>query len=139
MTLESLPRIRVLPAPSPEDARLRHLLVRDLVLPFRIGVKRRERGKAQRVAVNLAMAVQDHPVSKDRLSEVTNYETVVEGVRRIAAEETFNLVETLAETIAALCLAQPWVIAVRVRVEKLDVFADAGGVGVEIERRQAGV
>jgi len=136
MSNEALPRVRVLPATIPDGAPLRHLLVRDLVLPVRIGVRRRERGKAQRVAVNLDMAVLDRPVTRDRLSEVTDYEAVVEGIRGIAAEQTFNLVETLAETIAALCLTQPDVQTVKVRVEKLDVFAEAAGVGVEIERRR---
>ncbi|MFO1189507.1 MAG: dihydroneopterin aldolase [Alphaproteobacteria bacterium] len=136
MSNETLPRVRVLPTLIPDDGPLRHLLVRDLVLPVRIGVRRRERGKAQRVAINLDMAVLDRPVTRDRLSEVTDYEAVVEGVRSIAAEQTFNLVETLAETIATLCLTQPDVRVVRVRVEKLDVFAEAGGVGVEIERRR---
>lgn len=142
MTTHSLPRMtaaraRALPVPVRADTPVRHLLVRDLILPFRIGVKRRERGKAQRVAINLDISVFDRPVTRDRLSEVTNYEAVVDGVRRIAAEDKFNLVETLAEKVAALCLAQTDVVAVRVRVEKLEVFADAAGVGVEIERRRS--
>ena len=45
-----------------------------------------------------------------------------------------NLVETLAERLAGICLQDPRVRSARVRVEKLDVFADAVSVGVEIER-----
>jgi dihydroneopterin aldolase len=45
------------------------------------------------------------------------------------------LVETLAERLAAFCLKDSRVVAVRVRVEKLDVFADAASVGVEIVRK----
>jgi len=130
------PRIQLLSGTGAMAAATRRLLIRDLVLPFRIGVKRRERGKAQRVAINLDMAVRDRPITRDRLSEVTDYEAVVEGVRLVAAAETFNLVETLAERIAALCFNAPDVTAVRVRVEKLDVFPDAAGAGVEIERER---
>ena len=43
---------------------------------------------------------------------------------------------TLAERVASLCLADPRVVIVRVRVEKPDVIVEAGGVGVEIERRR---
>jgi dihydroneopterin aldolase len=48
-----------------------------------------------------------------------------------------NLVETLAERAAALCLADPAALSVRLRVEKLDVYPDAASVGVEIVRARA--
>jgi 7,8-dihydroneopterin aldolase/epimerase/oxygenase len=44
------------------------------------------------------------------------------------------LVETLAERVAADCLADPRAASVRVRIEKPDVIANAGSVGVEINR-----
>jgi dihydroneopterin aldolase len=62
------------------------------------------------------------------------YEEVVSGMRRLVAAGHLNLVETLAEQIATLCLEDRRVRVARVRVEKLDVFADATSVGVEIER-----
>ena len=45
-----------------------------------------------------------------------------------------NLVETLADRIAEMCLEDQRVRTARVRIEKLDVFADAESAGVEIER-----
>ncbi|HJO96838.1 MAG TPA: dihydroneopterin aldolase, partial [Rhodospirillales bacterium] len=52
----------------------------------------------------------------------------------IVGQGHVNLVETLAEKIAAACLKDKSIRSLRVRVEKLDVFADAASVGVEIER-----
>ena len=52
----------------------------------------------------------------------------------VCAGEHINLVETLAEDIARVCLTHAQVRSVRVRVEKLDVFEDVSSVGVEIER-----
>jgi 7,8-dihydroneopterin aldolase/epimerase/oxygenase len=46
-------------------------------------------------------------------------------------------VETLAERIAEACFRDRRVITARVRIEKLDVYADAESVGVEIERRRS--
>ena len=46
-----------------------------------------------------------------------------------------QLVETLAERLAEACLADDRILIARVRVEKLDVFADATSAGVEVERR----
>jgi len=65
---------------------------------------------------------------------VVCYAEIVAGVREIVAAGHINLVETLAERIAARCLSDGRVRSARVRIEKLDVFADAASVGVEIER-----
>jgi dihydroneopterin aldolase len=118
--------------PSP---RIRRVFVRDLVLPSLIGVHRHERDAKQRVRINLDLAVveDDRPVD-DKLSNVLCYETVTARVREVVMAGHVNLVETLAERIAAVCLDHQDVASVRVRVEKLDVFADAASVGVEIER-----
>ena len=86
-------------------ARLRHVFVRDLVLDAKIGVWRRERGAHQRVRINLDLAVQegDTPLD-DKLANVVRYDAIVTAVRRLVAKGHVNLVETLAERIAALCL-----------------------------------
>ena len=72
----------------------------------------------------------------DELARVVDYEKVAERVRGIVAAGHVRLVETLAERIAEACLADRRVHLARVRVEKLDIFADAASAGVEIERRQ---
>ena len=76
-------------------------------------------------------------IGRDDLRRVVDYETVADAVRAIVAAGHVKLVETLAERIAETCLADPRVHLARVRVEKLDVFADAASAGVEIERRRA--
>ncbi len=113
------------------------LFVRDLELAAELGVHAHERGRSQRVRLNLALTVRDEAnVLADRYETVVCYDEVISAVRRLVAKGHVNLVETLAERIAALCLADPRVEAARVRLEKLDVYADAAGVGVEIERFQ---
>ncbi|MGQ0664696.1 MAG: dihydroneopterin aldolase [Pseudomonadota bacterium] len=117
--------------------RLRHVFVRDLVLEARIGIRHRERGAAQRVRINLDLAVAEgeRPLD-DQLANVVCYDALTAGVRRLVAAGHVNLVETLAERIAAFSLEDPRVRMVRVRLEKLDVYPDAASVGVEIERRR---
>ncbi len=124
------------PLPQPEAAPLtRRIFVRDLELAALIGVHRHEQDGRQRVRINLDLDVLegDHP-AQDRLSDVVCYADIVAGVRAIVAAGHINLVETLAERIATQCLSDRRVRSARVRVEKLDVFADASSVGVEIER-----
>ena len=129
--IKPLPQSRTAPG-------IRRVFIRDLVLHALIGVHRHEKDGRQRVRINLDMDVQepDQPI-QDRLSDVLCYEEVVSSIRDIVGAGHINLVETLAEEIAAYCLADGRVRTVRVRVEKLDVFADAASVGVEIERSNA--
>src|SRR5690606_20354497 len=85
---------------------LRRMFVRDLVLTCRIGVYRHERFGGQRVRVSVDLGVREEPLA-DRLSDVVCYDRIVAAIRRIAAAEHVNLVETLAERIAAVCLEDP--------------------------------
>ncbi|PPR10441.1 MAG: hypothetical protein CFH41_01828 [Alphaproteobacteria bacterium MarineAlpha11_Bin1] len=113
----------------------RRVFINDLVLDCLIGVHRHERDGSQSVRINLDLTVLEssEPID-DRLSNVLCYEELIVKVRELAASGHVNLVETLAERLADLCLREPSVQSVKVRVEKLDVFADAASVGIEINR-----
>ncbi len=118
-------------APTPRYS----IFVRDLVMVCTIGVHKHERKAPQRVRVNIDLSADGAgPAAHDELSEVVCYEDIIIGVKTLTAQGHINLVETLAERIAAMCLSDARVESARVRVEKLDVFADAASVGVEIER-----
>jgi len=120
------------------DARnaLRHVFVHELMLNANIGVYHHEKLATQRIRINLDLAVRegDMAVVDDDISNVVCYEDVVSRIRALVDSGHVNLVETLAERIAELCLNDRRVRVARVRVEKLDVFPDATSVGVEIER-----
>jgi dihydroneopterin aldolase len=128
--------------PWPQDPPLRRVFLRDLVTLAHIGVYPHEEGVQQRVRVNIEFGVHDEAtqgtgIGRDDLSRTVSYERVVQLVRRVIGEGHVRLVETLAERIAAGVLAEARVRVVRVRAEKLDVFAELDSVGVEIERWQA--
>jgi 7,8-dihydroneopterin aldolase/epimerase/oxygenase len=113
------------------------IMVRDLMLSAKIGLHQHERIAQQRIRVNLDLAIADLGVIDDDYDKVVCYGELVTGVRHVVGAGHVNLVETLAERIAAMCLADPRVLSVRVRVEKLDVFPEASSVGVEIERHRS--
>ncbi|GAN67673.1 dihydroneopterin aldolase [Acetobacter orleanensis] len=125
-------------APWAEKPPLRHLFLKNMVLDAQIGVFPHEQGVTQRIRVSVSFGVldgNDLEVGADDLSRTVSYEDVVLLVRRIVQEGHVQLVETLAERIAAGVLADARVKVVRVRIEKLDVFEEIEAVGVEIERR----
>lgn len=115
------------------------VLVRDLVLELSIGAYRHERGRPQRVRFNVVAEVPPPALNKpsgsgDDIGNVFSYDVILDAIRALAENRHFNLVETLAEEIAARLLEHGPVAAVTVRVEKLDVAAAV--VGVEILRRK---
>jgi dihydroneopterin aldolase len=126
--------VTVLPAAL--YGRTMKVLVRDLILPCRIGVYSHEKDNEQRVRINLELTCVEHPAVNDEHRNVVCYADVVEGIRRILGEGHINLVETLAERIAAQCLEDHRIVGAKVRVEKLDVMPEASAVGVEIERQR---
>ena len=122
-------------ARSGAEPSYRRVFVRDLVLTCAIGVHAHERDAPQRVRINVELMVrEDERNLQDRIENVLSYEHIVDGVRAITEESHINLVETLAERIAGLCLADARVARGRVCVEKLDIYEEAASVGVEIER-----
>ena len=112
----------------------RHVFLRDMILTASIGIYPHEHGAPQRIRVNVDLAIDDDPAQHgiDRLDRVVSYEHVAEAVRHLASAGHIKLVETLAERIATACLQDRRVALALVRVEKLDVFADAASAGVEV-------
>lgn len=127
---------RITPLPASANQRTLKVFVRDLVLPCRIGVYSHEKLAEQRVRINLELTCTEHPAINDEHVNVVCYDEIITAIKRMIGIEHINLVETLAERIAALCLQDHRVQQAKVRVEKLDVFAEAEAVGVEIERQR---
>lgn len=121
----------------------RHMFIRDLILEASIGVYAHEHAAPQRIRINIDLAVTDDSqdklsrpsIDRDDVSRVVDYEAIVIKTRKLVAAGHVQLVETLAERLAEACLDDPRITLARIRVEKLDVFADAVSAGVEVERR----
>lgn len=129
-----------IPVPAIAEASrpARRVFVRDLLLDALIGIYPEERVKPQKLLVNLELWVAETPGEPPRsYAEVVCYEQLVKRTKALLAEGHVDLVETLAERLAAICLEDDRVLRTRVRVEKPDAIAEAAGVGVEIERRRA--
>lgn len=122
-------------APATQDANSAdRVFVRDLVLPMQVGAYAFEHGHTQRVRFDVEASVVRPAWLTADLADVFSYDVITDGIR-LLIEEHIDLLETLAERIAAMLLAHPAVLRVRVRLEKLDV--GEGVVGCAIERVRA--
>ncbi|MBK8160758.1 MAG: dihydroneopterin aldolase [Rhodospirillaceae bacterium] len=132
------PLEKVLPLPNIAPARTMRVFIRDLVLPCSIGIHQHERLAQQRVQINVELTCLEHPAINDDVDNVVCYATAVMGIKAVVADGHINLVETLADRVADVCLADHRVLNAKIRIDKLDVFKEAFSVGVEIERSRAG-
>ncbi len=112
---------------------LDRISVRDLVLALEIGAFQAERGVPQRVRFNVVVEHAPLPAAQDDdVDKVLSYDMIVEAIEGVLAEERFNLLETVAERIAARILLDPRAERVFIRIEKLDRVP--GALGIEIMR-----
>src|SRR5262245_39373424 len=117
------------------ERKRRLVFVRDLEIVASVGLLEHEKRYEQRIIVSAELAVRDdYDGRSDRLADVVDYSKVVDGIVRLVQSEHVNLIETLAERIAAHCLADRRVEGVRVRIEKPDILPSCRSVGIEIER-----
>jgi len=117
---------------------VRRVFVRDLVVDAELGVLDSEKGRTQRVRLNLDVVTDATRPHNDEIANVLCYAELADGMRRILASRHINLVETIADEIAAFTLGYPQALAVTVRVEKLEAVAGTEAVGVEITRTRLG-
>ncbi len=113
------------------------ILVSNLELSARIGITAREREKPQRLTVSLAL----HPRREfsgldDRIENTVEYEKICARTVSLAACEPRNLIETLAEQIAGMLLADFPLKAVEIELRKY-VLPATQYVAVKIRRDAA--
>jgi dihydroneopterin aldolase len=128
-----MPQLRTALEAQPDAPRIviTKVFVRGLVVDARIGVRRHEMGRAQKLVIDVELDVSVTDWS--RLSETVNYEVIAEKARKVAGEGHRGLVETFAHRLAESCFDDPRVMRARIRVEKPAALApEAAAAGVEI-------
>jgi FolB domain-containing protein len=113
---------------------IKNLLVRGI-----IGINDWERETLQDILINIVMFVDLHAAGvSDDIADCVNYRTVAKKVQAHTESARRFTVEALATDLARLCMEEPGVQKVRVRVEKPGAVRFSDSVGVEIERDRQG-
>jgi len=110
----------------------------DLEIECIVGIFDWERRVKQTIVLDLDMAADvKKAAATDRIEDTLDYKAVSKRLIDYVGQSQFQLVETLAENVAAIVLGEfevPWV---RVRVNKRGAIRHAADVGVVIERTRA--
>jgi D-erythro-7,8-dihydroneopterin triphosphate epimerase len=111
------------------------IVIKDLLLRTIIGINEEERRDRQDVLINITLYADTRAAgASDDIDDAVNYRTITKQVIKRVEESSFHLVEKMAAEIVAICLDDPLVEAVDVRVEKPGALRFARSVGVEIRR-----
>jgi len=112
--------------------------IQDLLLRTIIGINEEERRNRQDVLINITLYADTRAAgASDDIGDAVNYRTITKRVIKRVEESSFNLVERMAAEIAAICLEEPRVETVDVRVEKPGALRFARSVGVELHRTRS--
>ena len=115
------------------------IYLNDLCIDTIIGVYDWERRVKQKVIIDLEMAADIRKAAaSDSLDDTLNYKAVAKRLIDFVSHSEYQLVETLAEQIAAIVMDEfkvPWL---RLRLNKQGAVRGARDVGVIIERGMRG-
>jgi dihydroneopterin aldolase len=105
------------------------VFVRGLRIDARIGVHDHERGRLQPVVLDLELEIEDRRI--EGIADTVDYDAVAGWARQTAAAGHLDLVEHYADRLGQVCLEDPRVRSVRVRVEKPEALPGAQAAGCE--------
>ena len=111
------------------------IFIKDLLVRGIIGINDWEREKPQNILINIVISADLTKAGEtDDISYSINYRTIAKKAQSRAETAQRLTVEALAADIANICLEEPGVVKVHVKVEKPNAVRFARSVGVEVER-----
>ena len=112
------------------------IIIKDLGVLCRIGVPDEERSKPQRLLITIEMGGDfSRAGNSDDIEHTINYFDVSRRVISICQEQSYRLLEKLAEEIAKMVLNEFGATLATVEIKKF-ILSDARHVSVRIERRR---
>lgn len=111
------------------------VIIKDLKIKTIIGIYDHERTNPQEVVINAILFTDTHRAAlTDQIGDCVDYEKIALRVKTYAQSSKRKTLEALVEDLAKLCLENPSVQGVNMRVEKTEAVPFTASVGVEIER-----
>lgn len=114
------------------------IYIRDLVLACVIGVFPEERESKQEITLNLCLETDLRAAGQsDDLGDTVDYKSIKQGIIKMVESSSYQLIESIAERTAEICLRDQKVQRVTVLIDKPGCLQFAKSAAVEIVRAQA--
>ena len=113
------------------------VFIRNLRVHGILGIHEWERVTPREIIINVTLFTDTRAAAQsDRITDCVDYSALASKLRAHAEGAARMTVEALANDLAELCLLEPKIIMVILRVDKPGAVPEAESVGVEIERRR---
>jgi FolB domain-containing protein len=111
------------------------IIIKDLLTRGIIGITERERERPQDILINAVLYTDiSRAAESDNIDDCVDYARMSRKLMAHAETAGRHTVEALVNDLAKLCLEDPRVLGVKLRVEKPGAVRFARSVGAEIER-----
>ncbi len=111
------------------------VIIKDLLARGVIGISERERERPQDILINVILFTDiTRAAETDNIQDCVDYSRVAKKLIAHTERVGRHTVEALVTDLVRLCLDEPGVQGVRIRVEKPGAVRFSRSVGVEIER-----
>ena len=113
------------------------IYIRDLALRCIIGLYPEERKNKQDVIINIVLETDLRAAGKsDSLNDTVDYKAIKLAILDFVENSSFQLIESLAEGIATICLKDTRVQSATVTIDKPGALRFCRSVAVEITRNR---
>jgi len=114
------------------------IFIRELALRCIIGIYPEERREKQDIVINVEMHCDLRKAGRsDDLNDTVDYKAIKKAILKLVEESGFQLIESLAENIADIALADEKVQHVTVTIDKPGALRFAKSSAVEITRNKS--
>jgi D-erythro-7,8-dihydroneopterin triphosphate epimerase len=111
------------------------IFIRDLALRCIIGLYPEERTNKQDVIINVTMETDLRAAGKsDDLNDTVDYKAIKLAILDFVENSSFNLIESLAEGIAEICLKDSKVQSATITIDKPGALRFCRSVAVKVTR-----
>ena len=116
------------------------IIIKDLILNFKLGYYSSEKINKQRVRFNLIVNFANQkPKNDSDIKSIVNYKKVVTIISNLIRKKHFNFLESLAEAIFDELFKDRRILKIMLRIEKLDILKETSSVGIEITKKRENV
>jgi FolB domain-containing protein len=117
------------------ESQVDKVFIKELRVQGILGIHDWERVTPREIVINVTLYTDTRRAARtDDINYCVDYSAMTKKIRAHAESAARMTVEALANNLAELCLQEPKVRKVVVRVEKPRAVAESASVGVEVER-----
>ena len=109
------------------------LSISELAVPATIGVYDWEKKIQQTLLFSLEIAIDTYSIS-DRIEDTINYDQIVQNIKELCQNNSYALIETVANTVAREIKANFNIDHIKVTVCKPKAIPQSKGVSISVER-----